>query len=276
MDHPTERLNQALAEWERWALDTPLNHAPSLGDLLAEGSGHAIYEILDQQHDPLPVVARIRLRATRSGSETLEQELAAWQPASANGLAPQVVYTDHIALVICRRMEPAMKPVPAATLGALCRDIHALSVTLPRLSLRTEIDTYLRALPLAQQCEWQRAMQERHVGEALTLLECDTPAFCHNDLTEGNLMSDGDRLVAIDWEYAAMGSRYFDIAIAAGSRTLPEQREMYQAALPDHVDEGLLKAGLCVASLVTALWEAQFAATEAPSPTERQQQVMTP
>ena len=68
MDDPTERLNQGLAEWERWALDTPLNHAPSLGDLLAEGSGHAIYEILDQQHDPLPLVARIRLRATRSGS----------------------------------------------------------------------------------------------------------------------------------------------------------------------------------------------------------------
>ena len=275
MDHPTERLNQALAEWERWALDTPLNHAPSLGDLLAEGSGHAIYEILDQQHEPLPVVARIRLRATRSGSEALEQELAAWQPASANGLAPQVVYTDHIALVICRRMEPAMKPVPAASLGALCRDIHALPVTLPRLRLQTEIDTYLRALPRAQQREWQRAMHERHVGEALTLLERDTTTFCHNDLTEGNLMSDGDRLVAIDWEYAARGSRYFDIAIAAGSRTLPERREMYQAALPDHVDEGLLQAGLCVASLVTALWQAQFAATEAPSPADWQQRVVT-
>ena len=276
MDHPTERLSQGLAEWGRWALDTPLNHAPSLGGLLAEGSGHAIYEILDQQHDPLPVIARIRLRATRSGNEALEQELAAWQSASENGLAPQVVYTDHIALVICRRVEPAMKPVPAATLGALYRDIHALSVTLPRLSLHTEIDTYLRALPLAQQREWQRAMHERHVGEAVTLLERDTPAFCHNDLTEGNLMSDGDRLVAIDWEYAAMGSRYFDIAIAAGSRTLPEQREMYQAALPDHVDERLLKAGLCVASLVSALWQAQFAVTEAPSPTDWQKQVVTP
>ena len=276
MDHPTERLNQGLAEWERWALDTPLNHAPSLGGLLAEGSGHAIYEILDQQHEPLPVVARLRLRATRSGSEALEQELAAWQPASENGLAPQVVYADHIALVICRRMEPAMKPVAPATLGALCRDIHALPVTLPRLSLHTEIDTYLQALPLAQQREWQRAMHERHVGEALTLLERDTITFCHNDLTEGNLMSDGDRLVAIDWEYAAMGSRYFDIAIAAGSRTLPERRKMYQAALPDHVDERLLKAGLCVASLVTALWQAQFAVTEAPSPTDWQKQVVTP
>ena len=275
MDHPTERLNQGLADWERWALGTPLNHAPSLGGLLAEGSGHAIYEILDQQHEPLPLVARIRLRATRSGSEALGQELAAWQSASENGLAPQVVYTDRIALVICRRMEPAMKPVPAAVLGALCRNIHALPGTLPRLRLQTEIDTYLQALPLAQQREWQRAMHERHVGEALTLLERDTPAFCHNDLTEGNLMSDGDRLVAIDWEYAAMGSRYFDIAIAAGSRTLPERSEMYQAALPDHVDEGLLKAGLCVASLLTALWQAKFAAPEAPSPVDWQQQVVT-
>ena len=275
MDHPTERLNQGLADWERWALGTPLNHAPSLGGLLAEGSGHAIYEILDQQHEPLPLVARIRLRATRSGSEALGQELAAWQSASENGLAPQVVYTDRIALVICRRMEPAMKPVPAATLGALGRNIHALPSTLPRLRLQTEIDTSLQALPLAQQREWQRAMHERHVGEALTLLERDTTVFCHNDLTEGNLMSDGDRLVAIDWEYAAMGSRYFDIAIAAGSRTLPERREMYQAALPDHVDEGRLKAGLCVASLVTALWQAQFAVTEAPSPTDWHQQVVT-
>ncbi len=73
-----------------------------------------------------------------------------------------------------------------------------------------------------------------------------------------------------------MGSRYFDIAIAAGSRTLPERRKMYQAALPDHVDERLLKAGLCVASLVTALWQAQFAVTEAPSPTDWQKQVVTP
>ena len=276
MDHPAERLNQGVAEWERWALDIPLNHAPSLGGMLAEGSGHAIYEILNQKHEPLPLIARIRLHATRSGSEAFGQELAAWQSASENGLAPQVAYTDHVALVICRRVEPAIKPVPATALGALCRDIHALPVTLPRLSLHTEIDTYLRALPLAQQREWQRAMHERHVGEALTLLERDTPAFCHNDLTEGNFMLDGDRLVAIDWEYAAMGSRYFDIAIAAGSRTLPEQREMYQAALPDHVDEGLLKAGLCMASLVTALWQTQFAATEAPSPTDWQQQVLTP
>ena len=275
MDGPAERLNQGVAEWERWALDIPLNHAPSLGGMLAEGSGHAIYEILNQKHEPLPLIARIRLHATRSGSEAFGQELAAWQSASENGLAPQVAYTDHVALVICRRVEPAIKPVPAAALGALCRDIHALPVTLPRLSLHTEIDTYLRALPLAQQREWQRAMHERHVGEALTLLERDTPAFCHNDLTEGNLMLDGDRLVAIDWEYAAMGSRYFDIAIAAGSRTLPERREMYQAALPDHVDERLLKAGLCVASLVTALWQAQFAATEAPSPADWQQQVVT-
>ena len=275
MDHPTERLNQGLAEWECWALDTPLNHAPTLGGLLAEGSGHAIYEILDQQHTPLPLVARIRLRATRSGGEAFRRELAAWQPASENGLAPQIAYTDHNALVICHRMEPAIKPVPAAALGALCRDIHALPVKLPRLSLQTEIDTYLRALPLAQQREWQRVMRERHVGEALTLIERDTTTFCHNDLTEGNLMLDGDRLVAIDWEYAAMGSRYFDIAIAAGSRTLPERREMYQAALPDHVDERLLKAGLCVASLVTALWQAQFAATEAPSPADWQQQVVT-
>ena len=79
-------------------------------------------------------------------------------------------------------------------------------------------------------------------------------------------MLNGDRLVAIDWEYAAMGSRYFDLAIAAGSRPAQEQRDMYRAALTDHVDDTLVRAGQRTASLVTALWQTRFTPTEAPCP----------
>jgi thiamine kinase-like enzyme len=38
------------------------------------------------------------------------------------------------------------------------------------------------------------------------------PVPCHNDLLASNLLVDGDRVRIIDWEYAGMGDRFFDLA----------------------------------------------------------------
>ena len=266
MDQPTERLSRAIVSWRDWTLDEPLAHPPRIGALLAEGSAHAIYELTNHDEQPLPIVARIRRQEARTGGDSLGQELAAWQFASREGLSPECFYIDDVGVTICRRVSAPAQPVSAEALGTLCGRIHALSVTLPQLDLRREIDNHLAALPLKQKSEWQRALGVHHVSEALMLLERDTPYFCHNDLTEGNLMLHGDRLVAIDWEYTAMGSRYFDLAIAAGSRPAQEQRDVYRAALTDHVDDTLVRAGQRVASLVTALWQTRFTPTEAPYP----------
>jgi thiamine kinase-like enzyme len=35
---------------------------------------------------------------------------------------------------------------------------------------------------------------------------------CHNDLLNANLIATGDGLVIVDWEYAGMGDRFFDLA----------------------------------------------------------------
>jgi len=37
------------------------------------------------------------------------------------------------------------------------------------------------------------------------------PVPCHNDLLPANLLHDGDRVRLVDWEYAGMGDRYFDL-----------------------------------------------------------------
>ena len=37
------------------------------------------------------------------------------------------------------------------------------------------------------------------------------PAACHNDLLTANFLHDGARLRIVDWEYAGMGDRYFDL-----------------------------------------------------------------
>ena len=38
------------------------------------------------------------------------------------------------------------------------------------------------------------------------------PAPCHNDLLNANFISDGERIWIVDWEYAGMGDRFFDLA----------------------------------------------------------------
>src|SRR6266540_177225 len=37
------------------------------------------------------------------------------------------------------------------------------------------------------------------------------PVPCHNDLLPANLIHDGARVRIVDWEYAGMGDRYFDL-----------------------------------------------------------------
>jgi thiamine kinase-like enzyme len=37
------------------------------------------------------------------------------------------------------------------------------------------------------------------------------PVPCHNDLLPANLIHDGEAIRIVDWEYAAMGDRYFDL-----------------------------------------------------------------
>ena len=155
MDQPTERLSRAIDRWRDWTLDEPLAHPPKLGALLAEGSGHAIYELINHDQQPLPVVARIRRQETRTGVDPLEQELAAWRFASREGLAPKCFYIDHGGVTICRRVSAPAQPVSARTLGTLCRRIHALSTKLSQLDLRKEIDNHLAALPFEQKSEWQ-------------------------------------------------------------------------------------------------------------------------
>ena len=34
---------------------------------------------------------------------------------------------------------------------------------------------------------------------------------CHNDLLSANFLHDGERVRILDWEYAGMGDRYFDL-----------------------------------------------------------------
>ncbi|MGH2870940.1 MAG: phosphotransferase [Solirubrobacteraceae bacterium] len=51
------------------------------------------------------------------------------------------------------------------------------------------------------------------------------PVPCHNDLLTANFMLDSERLWIVDWEYAGMGDRYFDLGNLAVNNDLSESDE---------------------------------------------------
>jgi thiamine kinase-like enzyme len=66
---------------------------------------------------------------------------------------------------------------------------------------------------------------------------------CHNDLLNANFIYDGDRLWIVDWEYAGMGDRFFDLANFSVNHELTddENDELLQAYFGE-VDEEDLRA----------------------------------
>jgi thiamine kinase-like enzyme len=57
------------------------------------------------------------------------------------------------------------------------------------------------------------------------------PVPCHDDLLAANLLWDGSRVRIVDWEYAGMGDRYFDLGnLAVNNRFGPADEEALLAA----------------------------------------------
>ncbi len=60
------------------------------------------------------------------------------------------------------------------------------------------------------------------IGAALPLSE---PVPCHNDLLPANLLGVGDGVMLVDWEYAGMGHRMFDLGNLAVNNEFGEEDE---------------------------------------------------
>ena len=258
-------LKRCLDRWQDWQLAKPLDGPPELGAPLAQGSGHCVYDILNTPR----LIGRVRHQSTRLTDEAFYQELTVWSLAAQNSLAPRIVYADKKQqAVICERVDTIKQPVSGKALGTLCRQVYALPGVSHQLTLASDIEHYLKQLPAHLANPWRAAMQIGDTETALARLAADTHYLCHNDLTPGNLMIHGDHLIAIDWEYAAMGSRYFDVAIACEALPDSERGSMINEVFGKALDDDLMTAGKQIATLVTALWQCCFAIGEAPSPAQ--------
>lgn len=159
-------------------------------------------------------------------------ECLAADRAASLGIGPQLLYADDNCIVTAYVIGSAadverLRKSPAELARAL-RAFHDSGLELPA---RFWVPDLLRAyaaiaaerggsLPAA----YPRAQElVDRIALALPLSE---PVPCHDDLLAANLIQTDGRLLLVDWEYAGLGHRYFDLGNLAVNNDFDEQAEI--------------------------------------------------
>jgi len=102
-----------------------------------------------------------------------------------------------------------------------------------------------------QAMDWMRRIEE-------SLQTGEPPCPCHNDLLPANFIDDGGSVWIIDWEYAGMGDRFFDLGNLAVNNQFDAEHEQLLLELyfgevrPDHLRR--LHLMRLISDLREALW----------------------
>jgi thiamine kinase-like enzyme len=174
-----------------------------------------------------------RLLEIDRGAERIANERAAGigiaPPVAAMLDEPQCIVT---LFVEGAGMEPAelREPTMLAEVARSLRAVHDLGEPLPTSfdSFRI-VETYAKTagergakVPAA----YDEAHRSAQAIEAALSGPEHRPVPCHNDLLAANFIRGTERLWIVDWEYAGMGDRYFDLANFAVNNELGEAGEL--------------------------------------------------
>jgi thiamine kinase-like enzyme len=173
-------------------------------------------------------VVRLPGRDTELLGISREAERAAGEAAARLGIGPEVVAGERDCLVTrYLGARPVDVTEALAELGRALRAFHGCGVSLPvRFWVPDVLDRYaslVRERGGELPGEYGEAQElARRIAAVLPLTE---PVPCHNDLLPGNLLQVDERVVLVDWEYAGMGHRLFDLGNLAVNNELDERAE---------------------------------------------------
>ena len=141
---------------------------------------------------------------------------------------PPCLVTEFVVGEPMRAEELRERAVLAEVARAL-RTLHAREERLPvAFSAFRIVETYAarmadRGAEVPSSYEWAAAAAHR-IEDALVGPEHD-PVPCHNDLLSANFIRSPQGVRIIDWEYAGMNDRYFDLGNFAVNNELGESEE---------------------------------------------------
>jgi aminoglycoside phosphotransferase len=149
-------------------------------------------------------------------------ERAATEAAALAGVGPDVIAFLAAPPCLVTRFIPG-RPIEAAELrepplleqaAAALRAFHAGPPLPSRFDAFAIVDAY-HATAAARGAPIPPAFPEliagAHAIRAVLTGPEHAPVPCHNDLLTANFLHDGERVRIVDWEYAGLGDRYFDL-----------------------------------------------------------------
>jgi thiamine kinase-like enzyme len=174
-------------------------------------------------------------------------EREANENAASLGVAPPVAaqLDDPPCLVTefveCKEMTSAdlREPETMRSVIGSIRSVHDSGAALPTSFDSFRVVEDYRATAAGRGGEIPDAYDGAHdraqeIEAALSGSEHD-PVPCHNDLLAGNFLRGAERIWIVDWEYAGMGDRYFDLANFAINNELTDSQ--HPELLADYFSE---------------------------------------
>jgi thiamine kinase-like enzyme len=181
------------------------------------------------------VVLRVAGRKTQLLGIDRSAEREATEAAAALGIAPEVLHFDAERECLVTRFV-AGSPIDAAQLRepacltAIARELRAFhergpslptTFDVPRIA-RAYLDTADNAGAAISPAARDAAALAERIAAALAGPE-HAPVPCHDDLLTANFIRGADRVWIVDWEYAGMGDRYFDLGNLSVNNGLSEE-----------------------------------------------------
>jgi thiamine kinase-like enzyme len=158
----------------------------------------------------------VRLFGKRTSDLGIDRraEQAAAEAAAAVGVGAEVMgFLDEAAVtrfIDGRPIPPAeLREAPDGIAAAL-RAVHAGPPLPTEFNPFRIVEAYRERAGGAPEA-FGEALERAHEIEAALRGPEHEPVPCHNDLLNANLIHDGQRVRIVDWEYAGMGDRYFDL-----------------------------------------------------------------
>ncbi|MFC6633719.1 choline/ethanolamine kinase family protein [Microbulbifer taiwanensis] len=212
-------------DWQRWSATKPSVLRPLTGGLTNKSY------LLVADGERLVIRRNSAISASLDLNRTAEHE--ALLRADRGGLCAPLVYCDpdHRYLVT-RYIEGGSwhseRPGALRQLAQLLRNIHTLPAIDTQLDIEAKAASYWRSIDrstaLYPALHALRQEIPQHIAAAGAL--GDGHCLCHNDLLKANLIvADDGNLYAIDWEYAAMGDPFYDLAVIVEEYGLNEGQQ---------------------------------------------------
>ena len=207
------RYKELLATTPDWTFDG-ISRSTEIDQLIGVGSAHQVFALAGAPK----WVLRVRMSKAPKPPAYLTLEPEATRRAAEHHLAPRVVLRSNDGLSICQRV---FTQSPSWSDHAdLMRAIQQLSTDGLRaaehtLSLADHATYYWEHLTQNQRAHYGLSPLTPSIRDDLARLDASEKALCHNDLTPNNIGALKGHWVAMDWDYAAISSRYFDVAVAS-------------------------------------------------------------